>query len=1011
MLRKSIIVLLALSLAFTLVSGAYPAELTWWDSWDNNGPPDDGEYWPSAKYVQFKNEILTNVPRIEDDLTTTPPTYRFSVSDGLGGRTLITNVVRLTDPDVLAHVRTSVEEYYEARTGGGAVVKRRNVEDWTWAIRFALQKVADAGGGTVVFPTRAAAYITGAMRFRGNNSRIHLEDGVSLEFIRNTQYGTNYATQRPNPTINLPPITHAGTADDPYDDWYPQEKTRFECRDFYGFSPLVYAYRLKNLALTGAGYGGWNSVTTDGRGGTVDGAITPEPGSKLSIIDGMADSYNMRSIQSGSWAVYDEDGTTQLATSVTRNHLDPLTGAPVPTGTAGAVSIGTYLDGNLQSGGAVVGVMNDWEPMESPRRRIPDLIPMSMATANEQKARILRMANGYRMTFIEPHESQNFLMENFYLRNSPFWEGHPQYSQYIRVANLHINSHGGNNDGCNPDSSQYVLIEGNIFNTGDDCIAIKCGRDNDGYQDWNMPSTHIIIRNCLMRDGHGGCVAGSEMGGGVEWVFSHNNTYFSPYLYYGLRIKTASSRGGYVRNIYMTDTEVGALSGGLVRVNFFYDADGDTRTPEVRDIYVSNYRTVPGGFTDPPALGLIFAKQYGSSPISDIHFKDCDFAGFYQSPNSPKFPNRPVTNIMCTTEEGVQYNNVKIDGELYQPPKKSVEIKKLIFTETTTGESVLITKPEDIEYIINSSRLTGGIWDVSIVARIDGYSYKGANYGIGDSIPNSTYTATQPSGGIYNISQNTNIRSADNTYPYYRVNGMPAYEAFVRVGSNYPANDWGTNSGTGDCGPRWVSDMRVTEYSPLGDNEYLIWLRRGLDMGRTTPGRAPGFNSLNKVEVVVRNALFNEDQDFVFYSALPRVIKMEFESTDTITVTYDRPMTNNLSLLADAKIKIIDDLGNTYEVNLSAAQWNQDGTSVSYKVPAALTPLDPNRTYSGRLDDRERRVLSYFQGTIATIEPTEPEPKPKPEPEKPGCNAASAGLAVMGALSLLLIGLRKKRAK
>ncbi|MCL2165168.1 MAG: hypothetical protein FWH55_12475, partial [Oscillospiraceae bacterium] len=152
--------------------------------------------------------------------------------------------------------------------------------------------------------------------------------------------------------------------------------------------------------------------------------------------------------------------------------------------------------------------------------------------------------------------------------------------------------------------------------------------------------------------------------------------------------------------------------------------------------------------------------------------------------------------------------------------------------------------------------------------------------------------------------------------------------------------------------------------------------------------------------------------DFVFYSALPRVIKMEFESTDTITVTYDRPMTNNLSLLADAKIKIIDDLGNTYEVNLSAAQWNQDGTSVSYKVPAALTPLDPNRTYSGRLDDRERRVLSYFQGTIATIEPEpEPKPKPKPEPEKPGCNAAGAGLAVMGALSLLLIGLRKKRAK
>src|SRR3546814_8575618 len=79
------------------------------------------------------------------------------------------------------------------------------------------------------------------------------------------------------------------------------------------------------------------------------------------------------------------------------------------------------------------------------------------------------------------------------------------------------------------------------LDTGDDCIAIKSGRDGDGRR-IGIPSENIIIEHCLMKDGHGGVVLGSEVSGGVRNVFALNNTMDSPNLDRVLRLKTSSSR-------------------------------------------------------------------------------------------------------------------------------------------------------------------------------------------------------------------------------------------------------------------------------------------------------------------------------------------------------------------------------------------------------------------------------------------------------------------------------------
>ncbi|MCL2164735.1 MAG: glycosyl hydrolase family 28 protein, partial [Oscillospiraceae bacterium] len=940
MFRKYVFVLLALSLVLLPIK-AYSAV--------------DDPFWPQSEYDKIESRILDNVPVITDDATS----YKFTVVDADGTRKEITYSVNLTDSQFAPYVRTSVEEYYTARPGGaaGSLIVRDNVEDWTWAIRAALDHVANytnpsgIKGGTVVLPTRAAPYITGAIRFRGDNTRIHLEDGVTINFIRNLRYGTDV---RAEPTTMLPPIAPTN-----YDDWYPQEKTRYECRDIYGFSPLIYAYKLKNIALTGSGRGGDNPVTGDGRNGTEDGSITPEAGSKLSIIDGRADGRNMRISSGPTGPLYLPDNVTSLGTPGTFN-MNNTTGEPV---VSGGVSYSTY----------VTNRMNAWEPISS--RKIPDLLTASLASADLMQSIAMRRVNRYRPTFIEPHESQNVLISNFYMRNSPFWTVHPEYSNNVRVTGLHINSHGGNNDGCNPDSSQYVLIEGNIFNTGDDCIAIKCGRDNDAYQDWNMSSNHIIVRNNLMFDGHGGLVAGSEMGGGVEWVFSHNNKYDSPYLYWGLRIKTTSNRGGFVRNIYMKDTEAHALEGGLVKLNFYYEADSDNRVPSISDIYISNFSTPATGFTAPPNLGFLTGKQYGSSPINGIHFKDCDFRGFRQSPNSPNHPNRPVNNVICAVEGGITYDNVLIDGEPYQPPAKSSTIKSLLFTRTGTSDIREVTNDEELKAIIDESRNASGMnWDIAIVAKVEGFDYKGKRYNIFDTIENSTFTDSWAGSNhayrnsLTGTNDGPNLRYADSQYPYYRVNGMPAYEAFVRVGSNSPFADWYVTSGTWDGGPCYVIDLRMPgRVIPMGNNEYLIKLRENVNMGTNTPGRVTGFNALNKVEIILRNALYPEDQDFVFYSHIPRIKATSINVDKKLfTVTFDRPMNTPeyLALLAPLDYKLNSD-GSIVPIGY-VGQWSADGTSVSYSIPGTI---DASKRYTIDAFDPTSKVLSY-RGVVPVLSGT-----------------------------------------
>ena len=223
-----------------------------------------------------------------------------------------------------------------------------------------------------------------------------------------------------------------------------------------------------------------------------------------------------------------------------------------------------------------------------------------------------------RPNFIEPFECENVLIQGVTIINAPFWILHPIKSKNIIVDGVNIWSHGPNNDGCDPEYSQNVLIKNSIFNTGDDCIAIKAGRDEEGRRVGIM-TENVIVRDCKMIDGHGGVVIGSEMSAGVKNVFVYNNHMDSPELDRAIRLKTNSVRGGTVDGLYVKNITVGEVKEAVLHITMNYK-DYSNRTgnaiPQIRNILLEDVTVKNGG------KYAIFAEGLENSKIQNITFKN-----------------------------------------------------------------------------------------------------------------------------------------------------------------------------------------------------------------------------------------------------------------------------------------------------------------------------------------------------------------------------------------------------
>lgn len=242
---------------------------------------------------------------------------------------------------------------------------------------------------------------------------------------------------------------------------------------------------------------------------------------------------------------------------------------------------------------------------------------------------------------VEPYGCRNVLIEGITILDSPFWVIHPLFCDNVIVRNVTIDSHNKNNDGCDPEYSTNVLIENCRFNTGDDAIAIKAGRDQDAWR-IGQKTANIVIRNCEFSSLCNGLCIGSEMAAGVENVYMydchigqcHSAVYF----------KSNLDRGGFIRKVWVSDIEVDAVRTAFFRFeNNYHGGRGGYHPTKFSDFTIQNVR---GGISDECGFYAVGVKGV---PVTNVKLRNIELA-------ECKIP------YVLANVEDISFKKVRING-------------------------------------------------------------------------------------------------------------------------------------------------------------------------------------------------------------------------------------------------------------------------------------------------------------------------------------------------------------
>ncbi len=218
--------------------------------------------------------------------------------------------------------------------------------------------------------------------------------------------------------------------------------------------------------------------------------------------------------------------------------------------------------------------------------------------------------------------TENFIIENIRIKNGSCWNIHMIYSKDIVTCNCDFFSHGiWNGDGWDPDSSENCTIFNCSFNTGDDCVAIKSGKNPEGNI-INKPARNIKMFDLSCKSAHGFTI-GSEMSGGVDGVYIWDCDMTNSK--YGIEIKATKKRGGYVKNINMYNCRVSRVL--MHSVGYNDDGVAAATVPLFKDCLFKNI-TITGESLDsvtyePTLCDAIEMIGFGeSSEIENVTFEN-----------------------------------------------------------------------------------------------------------------------------------------------------------------------------------------------------------------------------------------------------------------------------------------------------------------------------------------------------------------------------------------------------
>ena len=305
--------------------------------------------------------------------------------------------------------------------------------------------------------------------------------------------------------------------------------------------------------------------------------------------------------------------------------------------------------------------------------------------------RIFGRGHFLRPNFIQFLRCERILLQGVTLHNSPMWQLNPVQCKSVIVDGMTFSSHGLNNDGCDPESCSGVWIKNCYFDTGDDCISLKSGRDRDG-RSANIPCENILIEHNKFADGHGGIALGSEMSGGIYRVLACDNHFFSPNLTYALRLKANAHRGGCVKEIMLCDSIIDTVHGAAIHGTMLYeDGHNGSFLPQFRDITIENITAHGGNYG-------IFLEAFSEMPITGLVLRNISIDKVRHSLRGMNWKEPIVENVF-------------LNGKSFPRPAQ-VCIKDLPRSGTTITASAEYCGTGSLSYEWTTSA-NGKIWETA----------------------------------------------------------------------------------------------------------------------------------------------------------------------------------------------------------------------------------------------------------------------------------------------------------
>ncbi len=272
-----------------------------------------------------------------------------------------------------------------------------------------------------------------------------------------------------------------------------------------------------------------------------------------------------------------------------------------------------------------------------------------------------------RPSFLSFVSCTNVLLEDFTIGSGPNWTIHPIYCLNTTIRRVSVITDGPNNDGIDPDSCVDMLIEDCTFSTGDDCVVLKSGYNEDGWR-VNRPTENVVMRRCFSKRGHGGLVIGSEMSGSVRNVFMYDCEFDGTDR--AIRIKSRGDRGGVVENVFARNLKVRNMQREVVILNMDYTSDRNKTIKNNPPVYRNMV------FSDIIAEGAptaILITGMEDSAIENIRFENMKI--------------QSKKGVVASFAKGLVFDNVQVtpeNGPVFKLTSASnITIRKSVAPEGT----------------------------------------------------------------------------------------------------------------------------------------------------------------------------------------------------------------------------------------------------------------------------------------------------------------------------------------